>query len=476
MASQMTSVRTRRGLGIAARRSIATRPMKVTVIGGAGYVGVVTSVGLAHIGHEVVAVDVDQGRVALLQSGQSPIHEEGLQGLLRDCLGAGRIRFTTGLKDAVRQGEVIFIAVGTPTRDDGHADLSQVIQVAEHLAEYIDRYKVVVVKSTVPVGAVELVRSILSRRLVEGEHFDVVSNPEFLREGKGLVDFFHPDRIIIGTSSPRARTALRRLYAPILARRVKWHVLGATVDRERPVPLIETDLTSAQMIKYAANAFLAMRISFINEIAGLCERVHADVREVSRGLGHDVRIGLAYLEAGLGFGGPCLEKDLRALLRIAAEVQYEPRLLRATLERNELQVREALNHIKQMTGYLLYKRIVAIFGLAFKSGTSDVRNSRALRLIQELLAEGAIVQAYDPIAVAAAKTAQPNAIYFDDPLKAARNAEILVIATDWREFRNLDFAALRTRMAQPRILDARNLLDGRQLAALGFQYKGIGTP
>jgi len=449
---------------------------KVTIIGGAGYVGLVTGLGLAAIGHEVIGVDLDEGRVEALRSGRSPIFERGLNDLLKKCLSTGRIRFTTSFRQGVQQSDIIFIAVGTPSRDDGQADLSQIIRVAEELLEYMDGYKVVVVKSTVPVGTVELVRTILSRRKIEGKGFDIVANPEFLREGKGLFDFFNPDRIVIGTSSERARVLMRALYEPIVERRISWpdEPSAESSSTSIPVPWVETDIAAAQMIKYAANAFLAMRISFINEVAGLCERVHADVKEVVRGLGYDARIGLAYLEAGLGFGGPCLEKDLRALIKIAEETQYEPRLLRVVLERNDQQLREFVSRIKQVVGYLLYKRIVAVFGLAFKAGTNDVRNSLALRLIDDLEREGAVVHAYDPLATDEARALRPHIAYFDDPYEAVTSADVLVIATEWPEFRKLDFGLMKSRMAQPVILDGRNLLEANALRELGLRYLGVG--
>lgn len=450
------------------------RSKQVSIIGGAGYVGLVTGVGLAALGYDVVCADANEARIAGLREGRPPIHESGIEPLLNDAIREGHLRFTTSLTEAVRHGQFVFIAVGTPSRDDGQADLSQVIQVAEELGECIDTYKVVVVKSTVPVGTVELVRSVLSRRNREGRDFDIVSNPEFLREGRGLQDFFDPDRVVIGTSSERARQLMSDLYGPIIGR----HALpGISSNGDRPpVPVVETDVASAQMIKYAANAFLAMRISFINEVAGICERVGADVREVARGLGYDPRIGLAYLEAGLGFGGPCLEKDLQALLRLAEETKYEPRLLRAVLERNDQQIRELVGKVKELVGYLLYKRIVAVFGLAFKGGTNDVRNSVALRLIDSLEREGAIVHSYDPMAISDAAAARPQGVYMHDSYEAVEGADVLIIATDWPEFRQLNYEAIKARMAQPCIVDGRNLLDGGHMRALGFRYLGVGTP
>ena len=347
------------------------------------------------------------------------------------------------------------------------------IKVTEELVECVNSYKIIVVKSTVPVGTVELIRSILSRDKREGEDFDIVSNPEFLREGKGLYDFFYPDRILIGTSSERAREAMRALYGPILSGSLpQMEDLSPPASHE--TALVETDLASAQMIKYASNAFLASRVSFINEIAGLCEKVGADVKEVSRGMGHDPRIGHHYLDAGLGFGGPCLEKDLRALIKIAEANGFEPQILRAVLERNELQVASVITKLKTVLGYLLYQRTVAVFGLAFKAGTNDVRNSLSLRVIDQLDKEGAVIQAYDPAAINEARAVNASIDYYTDPYEAVNGADALLVLTEWPVFRELDYSRIKSRMTTPYIIDGRNCLDGRALSDQGFVYLGIG--
>lgn len=420
------------------------------------------------------------------EEGSALIYEEGidLNEVLKRNLDQGRIAFTSDLKRGVEHAQVIFIAVGTPEKENGEADLSQVIQVAEDLLKYMDSYKVIVVKSTVPVGTVELVCSILRREKEEGRDFDIVANPEFLREGKGLYDFFHPTRIVIGASSERAREIMRQLYAPFIS--PKFNVQGSegfevarelrTTDYEHKtsVSLVLTSIASAQMIKYASNAFLATRISFINEIASICERVGADVKEVAKGMGYDPRIGHEYLEAGIGFGGPCLEKDLKALIRIAENNGYEPRLLNAVLEKNEYQVRQAITKLKELTGYLLYRKIIAVFGLAFKAGTNDVRTSLSLRVIDQLEKEGAIIRAYDPVAVSEAKEIKPNIEYHEDPYKAVHHAEALLILTDWPEFRKLDWGKIKERMASPNLVDGKNLLEPRKMQELGFAYRGVG--
>jgi UDPglucose 6-dehydrogenase len=440
--------------------------MNVCVVGGAGYVGLVTGVGLAQIGHRVVGVDIDDERVSALNAGRSPILEDGIDLLLERNLTNGRIRFTTDFDEAVTQCEFVFVAVGTPSQSDGQADLSQVIQVAESLQNHLAAYKIVVLKSTVPVGTVELVRDILGEGKEEGRDFDIVSNPEFLREGTGVRDFFEPDRIVIGTSSASALKATRELYAPLID-------AGNTVDHA-PIPVIETDVASAQMIKYASNTFLATRISFINEVAGLCERVGADVREVSRGMGYDPRIGHAYLQAGLGFGGPCLDKDLRALIKIAETSGFEPGLLRSVLDRNELQIDDVVRKVKFMIGHLLYHRTIAVFGLAFKAGTNDLRNSMAVKVVTQLRGEGATVKAHDPVDFSEAEQAGIHSCYVADPYEAVRGADALMILTDWPEFSALDYGRIRDLMASPAIVDARNMLDATEMAALGFSYNGIG--
>ena len=438
--------------------------------------GLITGLGFAEIGHNVINVDVDVERIDLLSSGKSPVHEEGIETVLERNLAAGRLRFSGDLSAALSASKIAFIAVGTPPGEDGRPDLSQVIQVTEALTQYIDSYKVIVVKSTVPVGTIELMSSMLTQEVVGGPDFDIVSNPEFLREGKGLYDFFYPDRIVIGASSEKARTIIRELYEPIVQGEFSCDWLGPEPQRQIPVPVVQTDLASAQMIKYASNAFLAARVSFINEISGLCSKVGADIKEVSLGMGYDPRIGHDYLEAGLGFGGPCLEKDLRALMKLAEGNGYDPQLLRAVLERNEKQIAEVVAKVKEQVGHLLYKKIIAVFGLAFKAGTNDVRNSLAMRVIERLEQEGAIVRAHDPVAISEAQTLKPDITFYPDPYDAVSDADALLILTEWPSFRDLDYRRIMDRIASPRIVDARNLLDAEAARSLGFTYVGMGRP
>ena len=468
--------------------------MNICVIGGSGYVGFITGLGFAELGNEVINVDIDEEKVRMMNGGRSPIYEEGLDldEILQRNLQEGRIRFTTSLEEGVRPAQVIFIAVGTPEREDGEADLSQVIGVAEELLRYIDSYKVIVVKSTVPVGTVELVCSILKREKEEGRDFDIVANPEFLREGRGLYDFFHPTRIVIGTNSEQAKEVMRQLYAPFIGlqpksnlqsptpnsdpkpQTLKVEAQAASLEPRTDVPIVETDIASAQMIKYASNAFLATRISFINEIASICERVGADIKEVAKGMGYDPRIGHGYLEAGIGFGGPCLEKDLKALIKLAENSGYEPRLLNSVLEKNEYQVRQVIAKLKELTGYLLYRKIIAVFGLAFKAGTNDVRTSLSLRVIDQLEREGALIRAYDPVAIPEARKIKPGIEYHEDPYEAVRHAEALLILTEWPEFRELDYRTIKGLLGAPNVVDGRNLLEPEMMGELGFNYRGIG--
>lgn len=438
--------------------------------------GLVTGLCLSHLGHQVINVDVDEDRIAQLQDGICHIHEQGLEKVLKSNLDAGRIRFSTELNSAVAASDIVFIAVGTPSQQDGHADLSQITEVARELAGCLDSYKLLVMKSTVPVGAINLLQSILGEDKIEGLHFDMVSNPEFLREGYGLEDFFYPDRIVVGTVSEKAKAMMRSLYQPIISGEPPWHPCGPSTEPARPVPVIETTLASAQMIKYASNAFLATRISFVNEIADLCERVGADVEEVVRGLSDDPRIGSSYFQAGLGFGGPCLEKDLRALIKIAEGDSFEPKLFQAVMDRNDSQIGNVIAKLKQLIDGGLQGRTVAVFGLAFKAGTNDVRNSLAIKVTEQLEQEGAVIKAHDPVANQEARSIKPHLNICDDPYQAVQGADGLLILTEWPSFKDLDFRRIKSAMRSPNIVDGRNLLDPQLLAGLGFSYLGVGRP
>ncbi len=434
----------------------AARSLPIAVIGGAGYVGSITAAGLAHLGHAVVAMDVNRERLAQLQQGMAPFREPGLEEVLRPSLAAGRLTFADAYPAALAQARVVFIAVHTPRRDDGEADLSHIIDVATGLGRHLQRYTVIAVKSTVPVGSQATIRQILEqsgRR--EGADYDLVANPEFLREGHAVEDFFYPDRVIIGGSSSDAVALVRELFEP----------LGA--------PILETTIENAQMTKYAANAFLALRVSFINEIANVCERLGADVSAVAHGLGFDRRIGHEYLRPGIGFSGPCLPKDLEGLIRLAEDAGYEPFLLKAILEKNDHQRRQIMGKVYGLLGTSLYGRRIAVLGLTFKPGTDDVRNSLAPEIVDYLTRRGAAVTAYDP--EGRPETAISGRLAAT-PYEAAEGADLLLVLTAWEEFRALDYERIRGLMRVPNLVDGVNVLDPPTLRRLGFTYVSVGRP
>jgi UDPglucose 6-dehydrogenase len=424
---------------------------------GAGYVGIVTAAGLAEIGRSTVLFDTDAEKIALLSAGGLPIHEAGLPELVARGTAASRLQFTNDPAEAVAGCGAVFIAVGTPNTPAGRADLTNVREAAGTIAKHLDGPTIIVNKSTVPVDTGDLVAGIvrdarLTRRAV------VVSNPEFLREGSAVNDFFHPDRIVIGCDDGDAEAFLRELYAPLAA------------------PVIVTDMRTAEMIKYAANAFLATKISFANEMAAICAGVGADVTAVLAGAGADARIGTAYFGAGLGFGGSCLPKDVRALRQIAAAAAVEPALLDATLDVNRRQVERVCARIGALLDGLPGRR-VGVLGLAFKAGTDDVRDSPAIALVEALLAAGAEVAVHDPVAMEHARTVLGSRVAYAPPgdgFSVATGADALVLATDWEGYRDPDLAALRALMRAPLLVDARNFYDPQRIARAGFRYEGIG--
>jgi len=430
--------------------------VKICVVG-TGYVGLVTGAGLAELGNKVFCVDIDDEKIANLKKGKTPFYEEGLKDLIEKNLKERRLFFTTSLAEGVHPSRIIFIAVGTPSKETGEADLSFVIKVAEDLSRLINEYKIIAIKSTVPVGALELVTEILEKEgKKKGIDFDIASTPEFLREGNAVYDFFHPSRTVLGYDNPKVGKLLHELFAPLHA------------------PILHTTPATAQMIKYASNAFLASRISFINEIANICERVGADVVEVARGMSYDKRLGEGYLNPGIGFGGPCLVKDLKALIKLAETAGYKADFLQSILDKNEHQVKTVFYKTKEALGGMVYNKTIGILGLTFKPGTSDVRNSLSLKIVELLKKEGAHIKAYDPRGMDGAKKVLEDIELIEDPYGVAEGSDVLLIITGWEEFKKLDFDRIKKDLKNPFIVDGVNLLNPEKMRKAGFNYKGVG--
>ena len=430
--------------------------MNICVIG-TGYVGLVTGVVFADMGNDVVCVDKLSAKIDGLNQGIMPIYEPGLEEMVARNVADGRLSFTTDLDSAVQKAEIVFIAVGTPPREDGSTNLDYVEDAAKGIARALNRYKVIVNKSTVPVGTGDFVREVIETNKRRAVDFDVVSNPEFLREGSAITDTLVPDRIVIGAPSKIVAMRLLELYAPL----------------ERP--MIVTDVASAEMIKYASNAFLATKISFANAIANICEEAGADVTQVVKGMGLDKRIGMAFLNAGIGYGGSCFPKDTRSMLHTAQSYGCEFPLLAATIQTNEEQPKRFIAKIHEaLGGDDLKGKTVGILGLAFKANTDDMREAKSLDVITDLLAAGATVKAYDPIAMENTKSVFPHITYGANAYEVATGADALVIVTEWNEFKNLNFERVSALMARPLILDGRNLYDPERLRRLGFEYHSVG--
>ncbi len=429
--------------------------MNVCVVG-TGYVGLVTGAVFADLGNDVICVDSDRAKIEGLQRGVMPIYEPGLEEMVHRNVEDGRLAFTTNLDEGVRRSEIIFIAVGTPPKANGETDLSAVEEVALGIARAMDRYRVIVNKSTVPVGTGDLVREIIQRNQPRPVNFDVVSNPEFLREGSAIEDTLRPDRIVIGAPTRQVAMTLLELYAPL----------------ERP--MIITDVHSAEMIKYASNAFLASKISFINAIAILCEAAGADVSDVVKGMGLDPRIGSSFLQAGLGFGGSCFPKDSDSLIQSAGNLDYDFKLLKAVMEVNRERAGRFVELIRKVLDPL-EGRTVAILGLAFKPNTDDMREARSIEVIRLLQAAGVTVKAYDPAATEnAKKILSPTVRYGQSSYEAAEGADAVAIVTEWNEFKLLNLERLKQVMRRPLIFDGRNIYEPERLRKLGFEYHSIG--
>ncbi len=459
--------------------------MQVCVVG-TGYVGLVTGICLAYLGHSVTCVDIDERKIGMLKEGKSPIYEPGLDSLLGICQQRNLLEFTTDLPPIVKQSDVIFIAVGTPPLPSGRANLSFVEAVAKAIGLSLDntRRRVVVNKSTVPVGVGNWVESLVKEGLRSNEEcaglkpetlFAVASNPEFLREGSAIADTFYPDRIVLGASDSYAIEQLRELYKPLVEQTFNPPPSAARPAGFTAVPVVTTDLASAEMIKYAANAFLATKISFANEVANICERVGADIHEVVRGVGLDNRIGPRFLNAGLGWGGSCFGKDVSALVDIAHEYSYEPQILRATVDVNKEQRLIAVQKLQE-TLKIIKGKTIGLLGLAFKPNTDDLRDAPALTIAEKLLELGAKVKAYDPIANEDCRQQYPDLRieYAENVLSLATDCDALVIVTEWEEFQHLDLNRLREVMNGNVIIDGRNVLDRQAARAANFKYRGIG--
>ncbi|ACC83492.1 UDP-glucose/GDP-mannose dehydrogenase family protein [Nostoc punctiforme UO1] len=462
--------------------------MRVCVIG-TGYVGLVTGACLAHIGHDVICVDNNEEKVKLMKSGQSPIFEPGLSEIMQSAIQTQKIHFTSDLAAGVSHGEILFIAVGTPPLPTGESDTRYVEAVARGIGENLNGgYKVIVNKSTVPIGSGDWVRMLVLDGIVERQktlvpaggvpsdeklsefaaEFDVVSNPEFLREGSAVHDTFNPDRIVLGGNSQRAVALMEQLYDPIVQRKY------AEDQSLPPVPILATDLSSAEMIKYAANAFLATKISFINEVANICDRVGADVTQVAKGIGLDSRIGNKFLQAGIGWGGSCFPKDVSALIHTADDYGYEAQLLKSAVSVNERQRLIALEKLQQVLK-ILKGKTVGLLGLTFKPDTDDLRDAPALILIEQLNRLGAKVKAYDPIiSQTGMRHGLSGVLVETDAERLADGCDALVLVTEWQQFSTLDYLKMAKLMAHPVIIDGRNFLDPETLIRAGFQYVGVG--
>jgi UDPglucose 6-dehydrogenase len=454
------------------------KSVSICVIG-SGYVGLVAAVCFAEMGHQVTCVDNDEAKVKTLRQGGIPIYEAHLPELLGKHLGHG-VDFTANLNDAVERSEAIFIAVGTPQGDTGAADLSYVEAVVSEISRAITNYKVIVEKSTVPVYTNEWIRRVLHRRGVEPDHFDVVSNPEFLREGTAVMDFLHPDRIVVGAGTERAADLLRRIYAPLSdgSYYERPDALAGSCSAARPAKLLVTTPPSAEIIKHASNAFLALKISFINSVANLAENVDADIEDIAAGIGLDSRIGPKFLRAGLGYGGSCFPKDVAAFHWVAQQQGLNFQLLEEVRRINDAQRDVFFNKVRAALWTLRGKKLTAL-GLAFKGDTDDIRESPALDVIQRLLDAGACVTAYDPTATERAQTVlhpSDKMHYASNLYEAAHDADAVLILTDWKEFAEIDLAELNRAVRFPIVIDGRNLYKPQQMADHGFTYVSIGRP
>ena len=435
--------------------------MKICVVG-SGYVGLVTGACLADFGMDVTGVDKDESKVERLRAGEIPIFEPGLATIVRKNMQQERLRFTTDLGPAIEEARAVFIAVGTPPQPDGSADLTFIRQVAESIGQHLNGYKVIITKSTVPTGTGKMVEQIVAEKSGGRHEFAVVSNPEFLREGSAIEDFLRPDRVVVGSRDPKAIDIMHQIYAPLEA---------------AGVPFVDTDVETAEMIKYASNGFLATKISFINEMAAICEAYGADVEVVARGMGLDNRIGPKFLRTGPGFGGSCFPKDTRAVSQIASQQGVAFRIIDAVLAANEATKARMLEKVSAAFDGDFTGKKVAVLGLSFKPDTDDIRESPALPIVEGLVAGGAHVKAYDPAAMEHCKKELPDTVHYaENAYDAADGTDAVLILTEWNQFRALELARLRDCLTQPLVIDLRNLYEPRKMAEAGFRYISIGRP
>ena len=447
--------------------------MRLTVIG-CGYVGLVTGACLAAAGHEVFCTDVDENRIAQLNAGKVPIYEEHLDEVLQRAVKEKKISYTTNAGEAIRAGEVIFICVGTPPKETGEADLSAIDHVARQIAMEARTPKLVVEKSTVPaLTGVQLQKALAAYSPDGSIKFQVASNPEFLREGTAVSDFFHPDRIVVGVEDEKSAATLREIYRPILEKKFHCPIHAGKCPANSGGELVVTTISSAELIKHASNSFLALKISYANVIADLCERIGADVEEVTHAMGVDPRIGAQFLKAGLGFGGFCFPKDIQAFIHLSAAVGVEFDMLKAAERVNKQRIDRFFDKVHKALWVVRGKR-VAVLGLAFKANTDDIRFAPALEVIRRLLEEGAHVQAADPQAISRTKSIFPNISYTEDPYEALKGTDAALVCTEWPAYRNIDWEKAGAHMSRRLVIDGRNLYDPKKMQALGFEYYSFG--
>ncbi|MBM3710403.1 MAG: UDP-glucose/GDP-mannose dehydrogenase family protein [Actinobacteria bacterium] len=451
--------------------------MKVCVIG-VGYVGLVTGVCLAEVGHNVICVDKEKSKISSLSEGVCPIYEIGLKELIKRNLNEKNITFSSNLTEAIKSQDIIFICVGTPPLPNGKPDLTALDDVSKLIGSCLNGYKIIVNKSTVPIGTAKRVKKIIKENAKEESNkngspiFDIVSNPEFLKEGEAVNDAFFPERIVIGSESQKAIEIMKQLYKPIINQDFDYAIKNSKNTRKK-IPVIITDSTSSELIKYASNAFLATKISFINEVANICERVGANVVDVTYGMGLDSRIGSKYLKAGIGWGGSCFPKDVRALAFTAEEYGAVASILNAVIQVNNYQRYRIIQKAMDILG-IIEDKIIGVLGIAFKPDTDDTREAPSITIINKFLELGAEVKAYDPVIKKCPEEMDDKVIIAKDVYEAVKNADLLILVTEWPEFSDIDFNKVKSEMKRPNIIDGRNMLDKKQLTEIGFNYRGIG--